>query len=128
MTCHAAIADAQNKEKVWKDITDPKSTFSSEQKGALMEGFWVQDQLELVRPFFDRYFEIIPEIESQHGFKYLGMFCLDFYPTVEVQDKHIVKLANIKSKVPDTNKTFQNTLQNAIERCLRFKNIREYAN
>ena len=41
LTCHAAIADAQNKEQVWKDITDPKSTFSSEQKGALMEGFWV---------------------------------------------------------------------------------------
>jgi len=75
LTCQAAIADVQNKEQVWKDITDPKSTLSSEQKGALMEGFWIQDQLELLRPFFDRYFETIPEIESQHGFKYLGMFC-----------------------------------------------------
>jgi hypothetical protein len=30
LTCHAAIPDAQNKEQVWKDLTDPKSTLSSE--------------------------------------------------------------------------------------------------
>jgi hypothetical protein len=46
-------------------------------------------------------------------------------PTLEVEDKHIVKLINIKSKVPDTNKTFMNILQDNIELLLRIKNVRE---
>jgi len=71
-----------------------------------MQGFFSSSQLDLVRPYFDRYYEVLPDIASQHGFNYLQYFSNVMLPTLEVEDKHIVKLANIKSKVPDTNKVF----------------------
>ena len=49
-------------------------------------------------------------------------------PTLEIEDRHIVTLINIKSKVPDTNKVFMNILQDNIELLLRIKNVREFAN
>ena len=48
-------------------------------------------------------------------------------PTLEIEDRHIVKLINIKSKVPDTNKVFMNILQDNIETLLRIKNVRAFA-
>ena len=68
------ISDAANKEQVWKDITNSKSTYSDAQKEALMAGFWVQEQLDLVRPYFDKYFDMITTIESENGFKFLQHF------------------------------------------------------
>lgn len=93
-----------------------------------MEGFFSGGQLDLVRPYFDKYYEVLPLIESQHGYKYLQFFSNVMVPTLEVEDKHIVKLINIKSKVPDTNKTFMNILQDNIEMLLRIKNVREIGN
>jgi len=93
-----------------------------------MAGFFSAQQLDLVRPYFDKYYEALPDIESQHGYKYLQFFSNFMVPTLEIEDKHIVKLINIKSKVPDTNKVFQNILQDNIELLLRIKNVREFAN
>lgn len=92
-----------------------------------MGGFFHGDQLELVRPYFDKYYDVLPDIESQHGYKYLQYFSAVMVPTLEIEDRHIVKLMNIKSKVPDTNKTFMNILQDNIELLLRIKNVREFA-
>ena len=92
-----------------------------------MGGFFAASQLDLVRPYFDMFYEVLPEIETKHGYKYLETFCGYMVPTLEIEDKHIVMLLNIKSKVPDTNKTFQNMIQDKIELLLRIKNVRECA-
>jgi aminopeptidase N len=106
LTCEAYIPTAENKAAVWKEITDPNSTLSAKQRQAQMGGFFSASQLDLVRPYFDKYYEVLPDIESQHGYKYLQFFSNFMVPTLEIEDKHIVMLANIKSKVPDTNKVF----------------------
>jgi hypothetical protein len=66
-------------------------------------------------------------MEAQHGYKYLSFFASAMLPTDEIDDSHIVKLANIKSQVPDTNKVFMNILQDNIEVLLRSKNVRAYS-
>ena len=71
LTCEASIPDAANKAAVWKEITDPQSTLSAKQREAKMSGFFVQDQLDLCRPYFNKYYEVLPLIESEHGYKYL---------------------------------------------------------
>jgi hypothetical protein len=92
-----------------------------------MSGFFSASQIDLVRPYFDQYYDALPLIESQHGYKYLQAFTAYMLPTLEIEDKHIVKLINLKSKVPDTNKVFMNILQDNIETLLRIKNVREKA-
>ena len=92
-----------------------------------MGGFFSSQQLDLVRPYFDKYFEVLPDIESKHGYKYLQFFSNFMVPTDEIEDRHIVMLINIKSKVPDTNKVFQNIIQDNIELLLRIKNVRDFA-
>jgi hypothetical protein len=48
-------------------------------------------------------------------------------PRMQIEDRHIVKLAIVKSQVPDTNSTWSNILQDGIELLVRSKRIRENA-
>jgi len=127
LTCEASIPDAANKAAVWKEITDPQSTLSAKQRQAQMAGFYALDQLDLCRPYFAKYYEVLPQMEAEHGYKYLSFFASAMLPTDEIDDSHIVALANIKSRVPDTNKVFMNLLQDNIEVLLRCKNVRAYS-
>ena len=62
-----------------------------------MAGFFSLNQIELVRPYINKFYEALPKIESEHGFKYLQSFNAYMLPSLEIEDSHIVKLLNIKS-------------------------------
>ena len=49
-------------------------------------------------------------------------------PLFEIEDDHIVKLLTVKSEVSDNNNTFINILQDAIEKLVTCKKIREKYN
>lgn len=40
LTCEALTADPKIKEKVWKELVDPKSTLSVYERRAYMQGFY----------------------------------------------------------------------------------------
>jgi len=127
LTCAASIADAESKEKVWNGLLDPKSALSSKERQAQMAGFYSWDQLDLCRPYFNKFYEILLQLESEHGYKYMEAFFYQMLPRMEIEDSHLVQLMVIKSQVPDTNSMFSNVLQDGIELLLRSKNIREKA-
>ena len=84
-----------------------------------MAGFYSHDQLDVCRPYYDKYYAYLPHLDSDHGFKYVKAFFHWMLPTMEIDDKHLVALAIVKSQVPDTNSAYQNMLQDGLEDLLR---------
>lgn len=61
MACMASIPDAQTKEQVWNELTDPKSQFSLYEKSAKMSGFYSFDQMDLCSPYFEKFYEVLAD-------------------------------------------------------------------
>ena len=108
--CAASIATAENKEKVWNELLDPNSKYSAKERQAMMGGFYSFDQLELCRPYYNKFYECLQKLEQEHGYKYMNFFFFSMLPRMEIDDSHIVQLMTIKSQVPDTNGMFMNIL------------------
>ena len=81
----------------------------------------------MVAPFFDRFYECLEDMHHDHAHKYLETFFYHMLPRMQIEDRHIVQLMSIKSRVADNNSTFMNMLQDGIELLIRSKRIRELA-
>ena len=125
--CMAGLPDAENKAKVWAEITDPASEESLYVRGAKMSGFYCSDQLELISPYFEKYFEILPILNEKTTYKYLNQFFHAMLPTTVIKDSYIVKLVALKNETPDSAKNFNSMLQDGIEILVRTMQIREFA-
>ena len=62
-SCEASINTPENKERVWKELLDPNSKLSSKERQAMMGGFYSWDQLDLCRPYFDKFYECLTQLE-----------------------------------------------------------------
>lgn len=91
-----------------------------------MGGFYSWKQLDLIRPYFDKFYEALPLIYEKTSFKYVESFN-SLLPRMEIKDEHIVKLLALKLQTPDNNTNFANLLNENIELVMRSKQIREYA-
>lgn len=94
--CMASIADPQAKEQVWQELIDPKSKLSIYERRAKMVGFFCWQQIDLCRPYFDKFYECIADFEQNHIYKYVEVFFECMLPTMEIEDRHIVQLLKIK--------------------------------
>ena len=81
----------------------------------------------MVRPYFDKFFEVLPQIGDKTTFKYLETFFHSMLPMMEISDSHIVKLVALKNDTADSQQQFASILQDGIELLLRSKQIRELA-
>ena len=95
-SCIASLPDPEKKEVVWNELIDPSSTYSIYQRKAKMQGFYSWHQIELCRPYFDKFFETLSDLESNHIYKYVEVFFSSMIPNFEIEDRHIVKLLKIK--------------------------------
>ena len=125
--CMAGLPDAENKAKVWAEITDPSSQESLYVRGAKMSGFYCSDQLELISPYFEKYFEVLPMLNEKTTYKYLNQFFHAMLPITQIKDSYIVKLVALKNETPDSAKNFNSMLQDGIEILVRTMQIREFA-
>lgn len=92
-----------------------------------MNGFYAPAQLDLVRPYFDKYYEALKDFNKHHGFRYLESFMYTMRPTMEILDSHIVKMVTINGNVPDTDSSYKKQLEENIELLIRCKTLREMA-
>jgi hypothetical protein len=127
VTCDALLPDPENKEKVWKMLTDPDSTESLHKRIARMSGFYSVSQLDIIRPYFDRFYEDAIKVYQTQSFKYFENFVAHLLPRWEIQDKHIVKLVQMKNATPDTQSNLGKELQDSIEFLIRSREVREKA-
>jgi len=83
--------------------------------------------LELNRPYFDKFYDVLKDMNTYLPFKYLQTFFRVLLPRMEVSDAHIVRLVELKLETADTQGPFGKVIQNGIESLLQSKNVREYA-
>lgn len=125
--CEASIPDPAAKEHAWNEIVNPNSTHSDKERQAMMMGFWASSQLELTRPYADKYYESLKDFNKYHSWKYMDSFIMFMRPSLEILDSHIVKMVTIKGNVPDTDGAYKKVLDENIELLIRCRNLRELA-
>ncbi|CDW89925.1 aminopeptidase n [Stylonychia lemnae] len=126
-TCNASLPDTENKRKVWDSLIDHTTQDSIYKRGARMSGFYNWKQLDIVQPYFDEFYEILPTIYEKTPFKYVESFFYSLLPRMEIHDRHIVKLLQLKNATPDNQSNFASLLSEGTELILRQKLIREFA-
>lgn len=61
-TCMALLPTPESKAQVWQAITDVTSTESIYKRSAKMGGFYSYKQMDLIKPYFEKFFEELPKI------------------------------------------------------------------
>jgi aminopeptidase N len=82
-TCQAAIPEPAAKEAAWQRIvsgTLPNALFR-----ATLDGFADPDQLDLLRPYQERYFEVVPGIWRDWGSDMAQWFVANAYPMADTR-------------------------------------------
>ena len=126
-TCNALIPTAESKEAVWLAITDVNSTDSIYKRSAKMGGFYSWKQLDLIRPYFARYFEVLPILYEKQAFKFIEAFFHSLLPRMEITNEQIVRMLALKLSIPDNNTNFANLINEGLELVMRSKSVREFA-
>lgn len=125
--CMASLPDAELKAKVWAEIIDANSKDSQYIRIAKIAGFYSSCQLDIIAPYFDKYYEELPRLAKEATFRYLETFFYQLLPTMQIADSHIVKLVSIKANTPDSESNFTKMLQDGIEVLIRCMEIRAFA-
>jgi hypothetical protein len=92
-----------------------------------MAGFYSWKQIDLVKPYFEKFYEVLPQIYEKNAFKYVENFFHQLLPRMDIKDEHIVKLLALKLSVPDNNTNFANMLNEGLELVMRSKLVREFS-
>ena len=126
-TCRAYLPDAENKATLWKELTNTDSADSSYIRSAKLSGFYASSQKDLVAPYFDLFFEVLPTMYAKSTGRYMETFFYSLLPRMDIKDEYIVKLTSLKLKTPDSHSKFINLMNEGIEILLRTKEIRALA-
>ena len=110
LTCQAATPTEDAKAEVWRELVDPQSKLSLYERRAQMAGFYSWAQVDVCQPYFDKFYEALPDLSAHHTYKYIETFFYSMLPRMRIEDRHIVKLMTIKSQVPDTNSMYMKVL------------------
>ena len=92
-----------------------------------MAGFYAASQIDIVRPYFDKFFDVLVQMHSTKTHKDFEAFFYGLLPRLEVTDTMIVKLVQLYQEVPDTDQMFKEILQDGIDLLIRTKTIRALA-
>jgi hypothetical protein len=123
--CMASLPDPAIKAKIWAEITDPENKDSAYIRTSKMNGFYVRDQLDIIEPYFDKFYQVLPYAFKTMSYRNFSGFFSAMLPRVgEIKDEHIVRLVCLKQDTHDTDKVFMNQLQDGIELLVRSKEIR----
>ena len=92
-----------------------------------MAGFYSYKQLDLIRPYFEKFFQVLPQIYEKQAFKNVEYFFHSLLPRMEIKDEQIVKLIALKLQTTDINTNFASILTEGLELVMRSKAVRELA-
>ena len=124
-TCMASLPDPAVKATIWDELTDPANTESKKMKEAKMAGFYSMNQIDILAPYFEKFYDTLPVMQKQLSGLGFEPYFFTLLPRMVVEDRHIVKLVALKQDTPDNEKAFMNLLQDGVELLLRSKQIRE---
>lgn len=82
--CKAATPTKENKAEVWKILTEKDSSYSMYEREAMISGFYSYDQLDILEPYFDKFFDVIQDIHGNHAARYFERFLYGLLPKMVV--------------------------------------------
>ena len=85
-TCESSLPDPEIKARVWAEVTDPSNTDSLYKRRAKIEGFYAFSQFDIVEPYFDKFFDVLPMVYEKMTHKNFEGFFYGFLPRMEVKD------------------------------------------
>ena len=56
------------------------------EKESLIDGFYSYDQLDILEPYFDKYFDAIPEIHATQANRYFERFLYTLLPKMVIKE------------------------------------------
>ena len=126
-TCLAGLPDPEVKARVWAEITDPNNTDSLYRRSAKMTGFYSANQLDIIEPYFDKFFDELVRQNQLSTHKKFEAFFHNLLPRMRVNDSHIVRLVTILQETPDSEQMFQEILRDGIDSLVKTQTIRALA-
>lgn len=127
-SCLAGLPDAEVKAKVWSEITDPNCKDSLYVRNAKMAGFYSGEQMDIIAPYFDKFFDVLVEMHEKSTYKVFTGFFHSLLPRMAVKDAHIVRLVTLLQDVPDNDQMFAETLKDGLDVLIRIQQVRALAN
>jgi len=70
LRCKASIPTAENKAEIWEAVTSETSDYSMYEREAMISGFYSYGQLDILEPYFDKFFEVLPGIYKKQADRY----------------------------------------------------------
>ena len=87
LLCDQSLPDADQKERIWVSITALDSEDSLNISQIKMKGFFQRNQqLELIEPYFDKYFDVLGEIVERKDREYAEIFMNTLSPAFMARD------------------------------------------
>ena len=92
-----------------------------------MLGFYPWPQLDLCSPYFDKFYNFLPDLLTSNQFTpdYIKTFFHLMLPRMLIEDKHIEMLGKIKEEIGDSR--WRRMLEDGVQRLRRSKGAREKA-
>ncbi|ETA03119.1 Membrane alanyl aminopeptidase [Frankia casuarinae] len=90
-TARAARPTAAAKAAAWSAVMD-SDTLSNHLAAATMGGFWISDQLELTRPYVDRFFDEIAGIWETRSFDMASTITQMLFPASVIEPETVAKV------------------------------------
>eukprot|EP01022_Parablepharisma_sp_SALTPOND_P036192 TRINITY_DN97_c0_g1_i1.p1 TRINITY_DN97_c0_g1~~TRINITY_DN97_c0_g1_i1.p1 ORF type:complete len:835 (-),score=148.58 TRINITY_DN97_c0_g1_i1:45-2549(-) len=112
--CEASVPTAETKEKYWNIFLDENTKESEHMLFAAMNGFNSWEQQELLKPYIDKYFEVIVGVFEKRSRSYAENFFEILKPN-EVNETVLQKFENLKGKVKEEEKTLKKLVLEEIE-------------
>lgn len=84
-----------------------------------MAGFKSFEQLDLLEPYEDKFFDILFEQHEHTTYKTFSSFFHSMLPRMVVKDSYIVRLVALLHETPDTEQMFAETIKDGIDMLIR---------
>ena len=82
--CYGSLPDKAIKEQQWQKIIDPNGKQTYYVTRAWMAGFYQRGQMELIRPYFKQFLEVLPKLAETRDRDYVNDFVTYMTPFYEI--------------------------------------------
>ena len=87
LQCDQSLPDAEQKERIWAQITDMDSQETLQMFQIKISGFFRRnEQLDLITPYFEKYFDVLGEIVEKKDREYAEVFMNTLSPAFMARD------------------------------------------
>jgi len=97
--CDMVLPDADLKAKLWAEITDPKTTEPQKDlKLKMMCFFQRKQQLDLIQPYFEKYYNTLLEVANGRDREFIEIFMNFMSPAAMARDEDLKQFKAIQEK------------------------------